>query len=260
MGAATGEATAAVLLIGDELLSGKVDDENARFLIRELRDLGVSLRRIEIIADQVDTIAASVRWCAARFDHVFTSGGVGPTHDDKTMEGVARAFSQPIARNPHLAQRITDYFQAHHRGGGAQDDQLLERNLRMADLPAGAELMEPPNAADRQWPVVFVGNVCILPGVPELFRRKFTSIRERFRQSPFHLRTVFCSQEESAIAAHLDQVDADHPSVAIGSYPRFDGADYKVKITLESKDRAAVTQALERLLALLPRSGVVRVE
>src|SRR3954453_9644640 len=94
--------TAAILLIGNEILSGKVQDENARFLIGELRDLGVSLRRIEVVPDDVDDIATSVRGLAERFDTVFTSGGVGPTHDDVTMAAVARAFGMSLIRHPDL--------------------------------------------------------------------------------------------------------------------------------------------------------------
>src|SRR3954447_8276750 len=115
-------STAGIILIGDEILSGKVRDENAHYLIGELRTLGVDLRKITIIPDVLDEIAATVADFAGRFDHVFTSGGVGPTHDDLTMEGVARAFGGKVIRHPELEALLRGYY----------GDRLQERNLRMA--------------------------------------------------------------------------------------------------------------------------------
>src|SRR6185503_9517286 len=133
--------TAGIVLIGDELLSGKVDDENARFLIAELRALGVQLQRISVIPDVLDEIAATVRDFSSRFDHVFTSGGVGPTHDDLTMEAIARGFGVQVVRHPELEQLLRAHF----------GERLLTRDLRMADVPKGAQLLygETPS-----WPVI----------------------------------------------------------------------------------------------------------
>lgn len=241
--------TAGILLIGDEILSGKVQDENARFLIEELRGLGVALRRVIVIPDVLDEISATVRELAGRFDHVFTSGGVGPTHDDLTMEGVARAFGQKVVRHPELETLLRGYY----------GERLEERNLRMADVPEGAHFVHGDPASPRAvWPVVAVENVYILPGIPEIFRHKFTSIRERFRSEPYHLRCVFTGDEEGRIAAALDRVVAAHPLVQVGSYPKLDPTDYKVKVTLESKDPGAVEAATAELVTLLGAS-VVRV-
>ncbi len=230
--------TAAILLIGDELLSGKVVDENARFLIGELRELGVAVRRVLIIPDVVEEIAVAVRELSAGHTHLFTSGGVGPTHDDLTMEGVARAFGVKVARHPDLERMLRDFY----------GDKLEDRNLRMADLPEGAALLPSDHAA---WPVAAFRNVYILPGIPVIFRRKFLAIRDRFRQRPFHLRCLFTGDDEGRIAAHLDHVAAAHPEVAIGSYPRITDSGWRVKITLESKDPDAVERAVEELAALL---------
>jgi molybdenum cofactor synthesis domain-containing protein len=245
--AAGAEATAAILVIGDEILTGKADDQNARFLIAELRALGVSLRRVLVVPDDADEIATAVRELSARFDHVFTSGGVGPTHDDVTIEGIARGFSRRVVRNPELERLLRSYF----------GEQLNPRNLRMADVPEGTELLAADHAS---WPVAAVGNVIVLPGIPEIFRRKFLSIRERFRRSPFHLRTLYALGDEGALAGHLDRIDADFPDVAVGSYPKLDAPDYRVKITLESKDADAVEQALRALLGRPPAELVVRTE
>jgi molybdenum cofactor synthesis domain-containing protein len=246
MPAATGP-TAAIVIIGEEILSGKVEDENARFLVRELRALGVSLRRIEVLPDDIEEIAASVRALAARVDHVFTSGGVGPTHDDVTLAAVAAAFDMRIERRAELEPLI--------RGGlGAA---FHERDLRMADVPDGARLVYGPASGPLRWPVVAVRNVFVLPGVPEIFRRKFDLLRELVRSGPIFSRALYSREGEGPIAGALDDVVAEFPSVTIGSYPRLDAPDHKVKITFDGRDEAAVEQALARLVDLLG-TAVVR--
>jgi molybdenum cofactor synthesis domain-containing protein len=237
-------ASAGIILIGDEILSGKVIDENARFLIEELRELGVSLRQIAVIPDELDAIAATVLEFSERFDHVFTSGGVGPTHDDLTMEGVARAFSTIVVRHPELERLLRGFY----------GERLEERNLRMADVPDGVSLIA--GTETPSWPVIAMRNVYILPGIPEIFRVKFKSIRENFRTDPFYLRCVFTSHEEGTIAAELDRIVAAHPAVQVGSYPKIDTSEYKVKVTLESKDRAEVEAAAAELIAALGASVV----
>ncbi len=240
------QVTAAIALIGDELLSGKVQDENALVLIRELRELGVALRRLVIIPDLVDDIAATVRELAAGHTHVFTSGGVGPTHDDLTMEGVARAFGTKVVRHPQLEQLLRGYY----------GQRLEERNLRMAEVPDGAALI----AGDKpEWPVVAYENVYILPGVPQIFLRKWAGIRERFRQAPFYLKAVYTTLDEGAMAHHLDRIVAAHPDVQVGSYPKLEEPTYRVKITLEGKAEAKVAAATAALVTLFG-PAVVRVE
>jgi molybdopterin-biosynthesis enzyme MoeA-like protein len=226
--------TAAILVIGDEILSGKVDDQNARLL-----------RRILVIPDDVDAVAAAARELSAGFDHVFTSGGVGPTHDDVTITGIAQAFDKPVVRHPELARRLRAHF------GESADDS----KLRMADVPENAELIEMP---DMRWPVLMCRNVYILPGVPELFRKKFLAIRERFRVAPFFTKAIYTLEDEFDIAEELRAVAAAHPLVAIGSYPNYSSPEYRDKITLESKDAAALTAAVEALLAKLNQEQLVR--
>lgn len=243
-------STAGLVVIGDEILSGKVQDQNTPLLIHELRGLGVALREIAVIPDVLSLIAETVRRLAQAHDHVFTSGGVGPTHDDLTIEGVARAFGAPVQRHPELESRMRAYYQA-------QQLPVLERNLRMAEVPAGAELIY---GTERTWPVVAMRNVYILPGIPEIFARKFHAIKERFRTVPFHLRQIFVREEEGSIAHHLDQVVREHPEVALGSYPRWTPADdgHRVKLTLEGKDSGQVERACAALVTLLGTASVVR--
>ena len=239
--------TAAILVIGDEILSGKTRDLNAQLLIGELRELGVSLKRIVIIPDDVEVVAASTRELSASFDLVFTSGGVGPTHDDVTIQGIARAFDAPIVRHPELDSLIRDYFK----------DEVDESHLRMADLPEGTALVE---GAGLSWPIPVCRNVYILPGVPEHFRRKFEAIRERFRVAPFHLHVLYTLEDEFDLATDLTAVAEAHPQVSIGSYPSYSASDYRVKLTLESKDAVALQRAVEALMARLDPARFVREE
>lgn len=228
-------ATAGIVIIGDEILSGKFADENAAFLIGELRALGVELRRVTMIPDDLDEIAATVTDYAARFDHVFTSGGVGPTHDDLTMEGIAKGFGTRVVREPELERRVRAYW----------GERLAEPNLRLADVPEGCHLVY---GKDQVWPVVAYQNVYILPGVPALFRRKFVDIRDRFRAEPVTVARAYINADEGEIAADLHAVVAAYPAVKVGSYPRFSEQDFRVLITLEGKAADDVAGALAMLV------------
>jgi len=241
------QKTAAVVVIGNEILTGKSEDKNASFLIGELYLLGVALRHIVVIPDDLDTISQQVRECSKEFDYVFTSGGVGPTHDDVTIDGVARAFGREVVRHPELEAMLRGYF----------TEGIDESRLRMADIPEGAELIREPG---MRWPVPAVENVYILPGVPELFRSKFEAIRERFRGTPFHSCAIYTTEDEFDISPRLHEVAAKHPDVEIGSYPTFTREDYRVKVTIESKESASVERAREALLEVLDPGAVVRPE
>jgi molybdenum cofactor synthesis domain-containing protein len=239
--------TAGIVLIGNEILSGKVIDANAVYLCRELRALGVLVRRIAVVPDEVDLIAGEVAEQSRAYDVVFTSGGVGPTHDDVTMDGVARAGGARVARDPRLVSLLKTFY----RG------QLTEARLKMAEVPEGAELIPGEGLI---FPAVAFRNVYILPGVPEIFRQKFEALRDRFRESPFFLASVFVSLGEGTLADYLNDVLGRHPELLLGSYPEFANPEYKVKVTLESKDRRLMERAVDDLLAQLPAGSVVRVE
>jgi molybdenum cofactor synthesis domain-containing protein len=241
------DRTAGIVVIGNEILSGKVTDTNSPFMSRELRKLGVTLQRITTIPDDVDVIGATVRLFAESFEIVFTSGGVGPTHDDVTMEGVARAFGRRVIRHPELDKRLREYL-----GGNAN-----EARMRMADVPEGAELIVDQRLG---FPTIKCENVYILPGIPEILEQKFATLAERFAASPYHLRVVFTREGEGSIAEHLNATIAKFPELLLGSYPKLGDPEYAVKLTLESKDRGYVEAALAHLLALLPKEAVVRTE
>lgn len=238
--------TAGIILVGNEILSGKIADANAAYLCRELRALGVDVRRIAVIPDEVPLIAQEVAAFSRAHDVVFTSGGVGPTHDDVTIEGVAVAMGVKVARHPMLV----DILQRHFR------DRLTESHLKMAEIPEGAELV---GAETVRFPTVLVRNVYILPGVPEIFRQKFEAIRERFRDQPIHLSNVFVAIGEGMLADYLNGLLVDFPQLLLGSYPELSNPEYKVKVTLESRDRGYLEGALAEFLRRLPADALVRV-
>ena len=238
--------TAGIILVGNEILSGKIRDENAAYLCRELRALGVDVRRIAVIPDEVAVIAEEVAAFTKAFDLVFTSGGVGPTHDDVTIEGVARAMAVPVVRHPELVALLERYY----RG------KVTEAALRMAEIPEGAELL---TGGTLRFPTILMRNVYVLPGVPEIFRQKFDALRERFRDQPIHLKNVFVRIGEGTLAEYLNRLLESFPLLQLGSYPEFSNPEYQVKVTLESRDRGYLEQALGDLLARLPTDAVVKV-
>jgi FAD synthetase len=239
-------ATAGVVIIGDEILSGKFADQNAAFLIGELRQLGVDLRRVLFLPDDEAEIAEVVPWFSARYDHVFTSGGVGPTHDDVTMASIARGFGTQVVLHPDLEAKVRDYW----------GPTMPPANLRLAQVPDGAHLVY---GKDTTWPVVAFRNVYILPGVPSLFRRKFLDIADRFRAEPVTVARVYASSDEGVLAPHLDAVVAAFPQVKLGSYPRFEEREFRVLLTLEGPDPGAVAAAQADLVDRLG-SMVVRTD
>jgi molybdopterin-biosynthesis enzyme MoeA-like protein len=171
---------------------------------------------------------------------------VGPTHDDVTIEGVARALGVPVVREPSLVALLGAYYQG----------ELNEARLKMAEVPKGAELI---GGDVPGFPTILMRNVYILPGVPEIFRRKFEAIRERFRDEPYHLRNVFVRMGEGTLADYLNALLRDYPLLLLGSYPEFGNPEYRVKVTLESRDREYLARALDTFLARLPAAALVRV-
>ncbi len=240
------ELSAGLLIIGNEILSGRVADENGPFLLGRLRGLGVEVRRLCVVSDDLDEIVWGVRALRRQCDWVITTGGVGPTHDDVTVAAVAAALGREVVRAPELEALIRS----------ALGDSPPAEAFRMADTVAGAELLY---ADGTRLPAMIVDRVALLPGVPALMRRQFEMLAPRLECDQFVLRQVFLDVGEPVIAAALGRVAKDHPRVAIGSYPCFDRqADHRVKLTLEARDRAAVEAALENLLAALPKGSVLR--
>ena len=231
--------TAGAVIIGNEILNGKVRDENTPFLVDQLRELGVALRRVVVIPDVLDEIGTTVRTFSESFDHVFTSGGVGPTHDDITMEGIALGFGVPLVENSELIEMLG----VRHPLG------ITAATRRMARLPQGATVTW---SGPIRWPIVQLHNIFILPGVPFLFRAKVESLRDHLRAAPFLCHNVWTRLDEGVLAPMLEEVLAAHVGVEIGSYPQFDQSTWRVRLTLEAADVVALEAATTHLVRLIP--------
>jgi molybdenum cofactor synthesis domain-containing protein len=240
-------STAAIVVIGNEILSAKVADENGPWLARELRTLGVDLRRIETVPDEVPVIVDSLRRSLGAAKWVFTSGGIGPTHDDVTIAAVSQAFGRAVVLDERTLALLRERF----------GEPLKPALRRLAEVPQGSRVEFHEGYV---FPVISLENVIVLPGVPSLLREGFLRIRDRFRVSPIHSRALYFSLGEGTLAEHLDATVARFPAVAIGSYPRFDDADHRVKVTFDGRDAAQVGAAAEFLKARLPAGAIVREE
>jgi molybdopterin-biosynthesis enzyme MoeA-like protein len=197
--------------------------------------------------DNVDDIVDAVARARARAKYVFTSGGIGPTHDDVTVRAVALAMGRQVVRLPEMVELIRK-----------RSDHLTEEGMRLADAPEGAVLLP----QEGHWfPVLTVDNVFLLPGVPQLFKLQLETVLKQLKGTPVHLRCLYVRLGESNIAAVLDRVALDMPHVAIGSYPVFDPElDYRVKVTIEAAEPTPVEEALARIRKGLPADAEVRVE
>ncbi len=239
--------TAGIIIIGDEILSGKVQDLNSQFMVKELRMHGIDLRRISVIPDDIHEIANEVIKFSKRFDYVFTSGGIGPTHDDVTIEGVAKAFNVKLILNDSIKKFLNERY----------GKKITPEKLKMAEIPEGAELMTDNAIA---FPIIIFKNIYILPGIPEFLEKKFVVLEKMFHEEPIFLKKVFVREYEPDIAPRLNVIVKDHKDVKIGSYPVIGNKDYFVMITLESLDEKKLSAALDELLQKIPKKKVLKVE
>jgi FAD synthetase len=238
--------TAGIIIIGDEILSGKIQDYNSFFMAQELWSHGIQLCRISIISDSVDEIAEEVRKYSERFDFVFTSGGIGPTHDDVTIAGVSKGFHVRTVVNPSLKELL-----------GKKQLLLSPEAMKMAEVPEGAELFDDETLS---FPLIKFRNVFIFPGIPQLLRKKFLAVEKLFDEPLIHLKKIYLNESESEIAPVLNELVKRYENVKIGSYPVLDNKEYKVMVTLESLDKAGLKNTLDDLLGRVPAAKLMRIE
>ena len=240
--------TAAVLIIGNEILTGKIQETNMKGLASELFGLGIILDRVVICRDDVETIARDLTDLRRAFDLVFTTGGVGPTHDDVTHRAVAQSFRCPIVRSPELADLISSLL----------GERCTEGHLQMADIPQGAILLKSERV---RWPIIIMDNVFVLPGLPKVFHLKLPDLTEYLRgdELPFLSDAVYTLCDEGELAQPLAKLAALHAEVSIGSYPVTDRSDYRVKLTIDGKDRDCIERAAIALRAAIPKDKLVEI-
>ena len=230
--------TAAMLVIGDEILSGRTLDSNTNHLAKELTAHGIDLCEVRVVSDDARAIVAAVRALSDSFEHVFTSGGIGPTHDDITADCIAEAFGQPI----DIRDDARALLAAHYERQGSE---LNEARLRMARIPEGATLIDNPVSVA---PGFILGNVHVMAGVPSVFKAMVATVMPTLTGgAPLLSETLRVDRGEGDIAGPLGQLAQDFPDLSIGSYPFQKDGKYGSNIVIRGQDEAQISQAIARL-------------
>ncbi len=226
-----GAATACLIIIGNEILSGRTRDENLPFIGQQCDRLGIALRACQVIPDDAEAIIETINDCRGRFSYVFTTGGIGPTHDDITSAAVARAFAVKLQQHPAAVAVLRAYY---------APDGLTAARLKMADVPATARLIDNPVSAA---PGFQIENVFVLPGIPMLMQTMFAGITDRLiGGAPMLTHTVTAALPESRLAAGLGELQAAFPEVVIGSYPYYRESGPGVNIVLRHTSTALLAE------------------
>ncbi|MFM2045080.1 MAG: hypothetical protein RLY86_3656 [Pseudomonadota bacterium] len=237
--------TAALLIIGNEILSGRTQDANLAFIAKYLGGIGVRFREARVVPDVEGEIVAAVNALRARYTYVFTTGGIGPTHDDITAESIAKAFGVPLIQHPEAKRRLVE----HYKG----TDLLNAARLRMANTPEGAVLIDNPVSSA---PGFQIGNVFVMAGVPMIMQAMLTGLGDRLVGGPaIQTRTVLCAIPEGTLAAGLTEIQADFPEIDIGSYPAFRQGRVSTSLVLRGTDTAMLEIATDRVVELIVDQG-----
>jgi len=243
--------TAALLVIGDEILSGRTQDKNVAQVALWLNEQGIRLAEVRVVPDDIDRIAEGVNALRAAYDYLFTTGGIGPTHDDITVDAMAEAFGVPVVEHPAARKILEDYYR--DRPGG-----LTDARLRMARVPEGAELIPNPTSGA---PGVKMGNVYIMAGVPNIAASMLQALTGKLEGGrPVVSVTVGARAAESDVADLLRETEAANPGVAIGSYPFFKEGRYGANFVIRSEDGDLARRTGDELSSKLREAGYEPVE
>ena len=237
--------SAGVVVIGDEVLSGKVVDRNSPVIVAAMSEHGIALGEMAVLADDFHRIAEVVADYAARFELVVTTGGIGPTHDDCTWRAVAQALGEPIVLRTDLLVRM----EQHNRGP------LTAEQQRMAMLPARATLLEEGPAF-----IAHIDHIWVLPGVPSMVSRAAAWICARHAGPRPWLATVYMTIDEWLAVSQIDTIVSAFPDLTVGSYPEFDSPDHRLRLTFEGHDKGRIEAAVQAQLAALGTEHLVRVD
>ena len=237
--------TAAVLVIGDEILSGRTKDKNIGYIAEYLTNLGIDLKEVRVVADEEDEIVAALNALRSRYTYVFTTGGIGPTHDDITADCVAKAFGVTIDVDPRARKLMEERF-------AARGVEMNEARLRMARIPAGADLVENKQSGA---PGFRIGNVIVMAGVPSIMQAMLDAATPMLQTGVKMLsETVRGDVREGDIGTELGEIAKAHPNVSIGSYPFFDDkSGPNTNLVIRSRDAAHLAAARTDVEAMLTR-------
>ncbi|HBR99044.1 MAG TPA: competence/damage-inducible protein A [Gammaproteobacteria bacterium] len=236
------QITAAAVLIGNELLSGSVKDKNLHYIATSLLNAGITLREVRVIPDDCEAIVDAVNTLRASMDYVFTTGGIGPTHDDITAECIAKAFGRDLIQHAETAETMRAYFTS--KGVEANDERM-----RMANMPDGAE---PVRNEHSVVPGFRMENVYVLAGVPSVMRSMMDAAIPLLRRGrPIYTSSVRCDLQEGSLARGLADIQNAHPGVDIGSYPLSKAFNYDVSLVVRGTDEALVAQVIDAIVVLI---------
>lgn len=226
--------TAAIISIGDELLSGSIHDQNTSFILSHLNQQGVKISYTVVLPDDIEVISHFLKPLPKQVDWAFITGGLGPTHDDITLEAIAYTFNAPLETNAYLKEKIQTLY----------GDACTRDHLKMAEVPKGTELVHLP---EHKIPVIKFQNIFILPGVPELMQHLFLQIKDRFIGIEDAQAELFLDTDEGIIAQDLKEVLKRISGLKIGSYPTNPSSGYRIRLHLRHQERAELNKALEML-------------
>lgn len=235
--------TAALLVIGDEILSGRTKDKNIGYIAEYLTNIGIDLKEVRVVPDEEDEIVAAINALRSRYTYLLTTGGIGPTHDDITADCVARALGVPIDVDERARAMMLERY---------KPEDLNEARLRMARIPAGADLIENPIS---KAPGFKIGNVVVMAGVPSIMQAMLDAVAPALRTGARMIVETLEAQglPEGVYAEGLAGVAKAHPAVSIGSYPSFTLTGFRNQIVVRGKDAAAVAAAVEAVRGLVAR-------
>ena len=237
--------TAAMLVIGDEILSGRTKDKNIGFIADYLNTMGIDLVEVRIVSDETDHIVEAVNALRRRYTYVFTTGGIGPTHDDITAEAVSKAFELPCEYHPEAMALLTKHYKT-------REMEYTEARMRMARTPRGATLIDNKISIA---PGFRIENVHVMAGVPVIMQAMMDALAPTLKTGTKMLsETVDCPFGEGTIGGPLGEIQENHPNTMIGSYPQFKDGSYSTQIVVRSKDGEAIAVAkldVEKLLEKL---------
>lgn len=238
----TPRVTAAMLAIGDELLSGRTKDRNIGHLAELLTAVGIELREVRIVADDQDAIVEALNALRERYTYVFTSGGIGPTHDDITADAIAAAFGVPCRHDDKAMALLAE----HYAGRGLE---FTDARQRMARMPVGATHIDNPVS---RAPGFVMDNVHVMAGVPSVFQAMLDNVLPTLRTgTKLHSVSVSCSHGEGDIGGPLGEIQKHNPDVNIGSYPRYDGKRFSTEIVIRGRDESAIETARQAVVQML---------
>lgn len=236
--------TAALIIIGTEILAGRTQDTNTPWIAERLTDRGIILGEVRVIPDEEEGIILAVNQLRKRFDYVFTTGGIGPTHDDITAESVARAFGVPLARDERAFEMLEEHYGL---------EELTPPRAKMSMIPEGAQLIPNPVTAA---PGFIIENVHVMAGVPRIMQAMLDHVLGMIQAGkPILSNTIACSLPESTVATDLAELQDKYPDVQLGSYPHYRGGVLGLSLVLRSTNRDNLENATDELIAIIRKHG-----